>query len=815
MQTRSLQHFVLIAFALLLGLGIPDHSFAQSWYSTSWTYRKSHVITGSSGAGTNYQVRIVAHKATGTDSGPEVYLGTNVKDDFGDIRFTSSDGTTLLDYWLETGSLASGSAAAFWVEVAADLGSNQSIYIYYGNSSASTTSNGTTTFILFDDFTGASLDGSKWTKQNGGTIQFNTPSAGLMTVPANATDPAKLVAIGGGTADNQAIVARFEVTGGTGADERVGVGLRTVNSTSPKGYNYVFRDLTSLTKQYFLDDAVAWSAVISYTWSKSTFYKLESFTDGTNIYGRTNYGAWNSYALASFSTTILPANYYALNIGSSDGVTVWDWAFIRKCIVTEPAHSTWSSQENVSSYIHTWGLAGWTYRKCHFINQTIGAGTNYQVAVTVNYGSGTDNGSNIYCNSHCQTDFSDMRFTSSDGSTLLSYWLQSYTASSSAIFWVKVSANLSNAQTIYIYYGKSGETTTSSGANTFILFDDGSSVGSWSVNGAAGATTGTGDPQPSYYANGGTGNYLSRNGNLAPGTLTTFNIYTQTGNLGNFFFLCNLSGSGQMYRSDSRGTPNYSGFATTTSWTSWMAPTSGFFSTANAWYKFAIAITSSTSATLYYQQTIDATPNLPSTALAAYTIANNGGYIGLVGDAANANYYTYWDNIITRKYVNPEPTQSACGVEETVLVVTTAQTNVSCNGGNNGAVTASVSGGTAPYAYLWSNGQTTPGITGLTAGTYTVNVTDNIGQMATASATVTQPSAVTVVSSSSVNISCFGGSNGTIIITAGGGTSPYQYSIFNGSTGTYQSSNTFTGLSAGTYKIRVKDNIGCESPACQ
>jgi hypothetical protein len=66
------------------------------------------------------------------------------------------------------------------------------------------------------------------------------------------------------------------------------------------------------------------------------------------------------------------------------------------------------------------------------------------------------------------------------------------------------------------------------------------------------------------------------------------------------------------------------------------------------------------------------------------------------------------------------------------------------------------------------------------------------------------------------NITCFNAVNGQITISnVSGGTPPYQYSIYNGNTGTYQTSNTFTGLSAGTYKIRVKDNIGCESPVCQ
>jgi len=73
---------------------------AQGWL-TGWTYRKSHIINGASGAGTNYQMRIVAHYGSGTDSGQDVYLNSHSKTDFGDVRFTKSDGVTLLDYYME------------------------------------------------------------------------------------------------------------------------------------------------------------------------------------------------------------------------------------------------------------------------------------------------------------------------------------------------------------------------------------------------------------------------------------------------------------------------------------------------------------------------------------------------------------------------------------------------------------------------------------------------------------------------------------------------------------------------------------------
>jgi hypothetical protein len=126
-------------------------------------------------------------------------------------------------------------------------------------------------------------------------------------------------------------------------------------------------------------------------------------------------------------------------------------------------------------------LSGWKYRKSHVINPASGAGTNYQVKIIAHYGTGTDYNDNtkvppeghIYCNGHSRTDFGDVRFTKSDGTTLLDYWMESYTAGDNAVFWVEVADDLStNAVTIYIYYGNATATTTSNIFNTFPLADD-------------------------------------------------------------------------------------------------------------------------------------------------------------------------------------------------------------------------------------------------------------------------------------------------------------------------------------------------------
>jgi len=137
------------------------------------------------------------------------------------------------------------------------------------------------------------------------------------------------------------------------------------------------------------------------------------------------------------------------------------------------------------------------------------------------------------------------------------------------------------------------------------------------------------------------------------------------------------------------------------------------------------------------------------------------------------------------------------------ITLTAANTNVSCFGGNNGAIQLTVNGGTPGYAYLWSSLQTTPNISNLMAGNYAVAVKDAIGCTATLNDTINQPAAL----ADSVVVTpviCFGQSNGTASVIVSGGTGQ---DVFNWS----NSANTenITGLAAGIYQVTVTDSLLC------
>ncbi|MHC0441063.1 MBG domain-containing protein [Flavobacterium sp. 3-210] len=155
---------------------------------------------------------------------------------------------------------------------------------------------------------------------------------------------------------------------------------------------------------------------------------------------------------------------------------------------------------------------------------------------------------------------------------------------------------------------------------------------------------------------------------------------------------------------------------------------------------------------------------------------------------------------------NCTATQSFIITEPDAIVITPSQTNASCKGTANGSASASVTGGTGSYTYQWSpSGGRNASATGLTAGTYTVTVTDANACTATQSFTITEPDKLVASKGSQTNIVSRGAATGSATVNVTGGTGPYYYS-WTPSGGT---SATATGLSAGTYTVTVTDDNAC------
>lgn len=134
-------------------------------------------------------------------------------------------------------------------------------------------------------------------------------------------------------------------------------------------------------------------------------------------------------------------------------------------------------------------------------------------------------------------------------------------------------------------------------------------------------------------------------------------------------------------------------------------------------------------------------------------------------------------------------------------------------GGTNGSINTSASGGTGPYNYSLNNGafQTSGIFNNLMAGNYTITAKDAIGCTGSTTITLTDPDpCATIVITQTINttahVPCTGSNNGSITSLASGGLSPYTYSLNNGA---FQSSGIFNNLAAGNYTVTAKDANNC------
>lgn len=185
--------------------------------------------------------------------------------------------------------------------------------------------------------------------------------------------------------------------------------------------------------------------------------------------------------------------------------------------------------------------------------------------------------------------------------------------------------------------------------------------------------------------------------------------------------------------------------------------------------------------------------------------------------------YTYlWSNGATAQNINPCPvttttytvtikdtggntsTSSAVVTINPTVNATTIPSNINCSGGT-GSITAAGAGGSAPYVYNWSaSGGSGSTVTGLTAGNYTVTVTDSKGCTGTSTASIISPLPLagqfTKGTANCVGCSC----KEWLMLTATGGTNPYSYSWPGGYTNRYKNQ-----LCPGTYLINITDKNGC------
>lgn len=190
-----------------------------------------------------------------------------------------------------------------------------------------------------------------------------------------------------------------------------------------------------------------------------------------------------------------------------------------------------------------------------------------------------------------------------------------------------------------------------------------------------------------------------------------------------------------------------------------------------------------------------------------YQYSINGGPFGASANFTSLGAATYTITVRDNNLCTYTLTATVPSAVSPVLTIS-SQVNVSCNGGNNGSVVVSATGGTATYTYSINSGGTnvTGSFTNLSQGNYTISVVDAANCTGTLPVTITQPTVLTASISVQSNVTCNGGNNGSVTVVGSGGTLPYNFSL-NG--GPNQPTGLFNGLSAGSFTVTVTDNNGC------
>ena len=317
---------------------------------TGWTYRKKITITGASGAGTNFQVLLKVGESSGA-SGADFHLENkssnfpSAKNNGGDLRFTDSDETTLLDFWVEQVTGSSPNRVAYiWVEVADDLGSNQDIYCYFGNSSASSASNGANTFLFFDDFDGSYVDGSKWNKHDG-TSASSVATNGDSTVTYSLMTNSYTISNG--------VIEALQYETNEYVDSQMWYRSQAANDNN--SYVWVRRDRGdySLHDSYFhkrvADNWGSSYKVASYSPTTSAWRIARVILSDSNFYVYVLNTSYSQEHSNSWSESTWSSGYigFSHQFGSSS-YSKTDWIRVRKYNATSPVFNSAGSLETLT-----------------------------------------------------------------------------------------------------------------------------------------------------------------------------------------------------------------------------------------------------------------------------------------------------------------------------------------------------------------------------------------------------------------------------------------------------------------------------------
>ncbi len=470
----------------------------------------------------------------------------NIKSDGLDIRFTDSDGKTELPYWIESfnNSLTGKKSYKVWVKTSVGASTNKDIYMYYGNSSATSSGNGTNTFpTFFDDFNDGSLDTTnRWTvtggapTESGGFLNLkrstldNIKSKTTFSMPLIAETSIKKLNIASGTYEGSS----FNVKTSSGANDTLYLG----------GY-YNGRCSSPMPRLEVYDEGVWGGSALCFTGKTVTDSALHSYRMDITAASQSGYydghkNTWNK----NFNT----GQTYMLNYSVYDNVygadLYVDWSFVRQYASIEPTITEYG------------GLARMPYKKDITLN-TSATGANistaqydFPMAVHVNSSSMPNATERSHFFGDWNTSGKRAQFWESDESIALDYEVEYYDqATQEAIYWVRVPKVDGNSTTdkIKLAYGNDTGANQDNGTGVWINgyvmvqhLEESSGVATDSI----GSNNSTNSSNWTYLASGSVGKAFSYNGTSNYTTLGTSSSLRQNQSISYSYWAYMPSGGG-------------------------------------------------------------------------------------------------------------------------------------------------------------------------------------------------------------------------------------------------------------------------------
>ena len=307
--------------------------FLSGQWLTGWTYRVPITMPPTGSELTDYQVKVTLG---GSFAWGHTLAGG------ADVRFTSGNGTTLIDFWIETWNPA-GTSASIWVQVPTVAASaTTTVYMYYGNSAATTTSNGFNTFEFFDDFEETTINTTRWPSSAGTwtTLPATQPSGSAGSRVAQGVTTANQILRSAALPETTGEDYIAEVYGRQISGTNWGLCTRVTSLTS--FFVGVLYDNHDAENNLYLYDwqsgnSGAWSTALGLI-NQNTWYKM-----GVKVFSNTIQVSFNGEQRLNITDVSHPTG--DVGFWGQDGCTLQlNDLFVRKYSATEPSSGVGSEE---------------------------------------------------------------------------------------------------------------------------------------------------------------------------------------------------------------------------------------------------------------------------------------------------------------------------------------------------------------------------------------------------------------------------------------------------------------------------------------